>query len=82
MKTLFCLCAASLFLTSCASRNAPQVNAGNGSNAAVQAGTGENGLRTANSPQNPYDQPGALPANSGGTDAGRIGTDPRYEPVR
>jgi hypothetical protein len=28
-----------------------------------------------------YDNPGALPANSGGTDAGRLGTDERYEPV-
>jgi hypothetical protein len=24
---------------------------------------------------NPYDQPGELPANSGGTDAGRLGSD-------
>lgn len=25
--------------------------------------------------ENPYDQPGELPANSGGTDAGRLGPD-------
>jgi hypothetical protein len=30
---------------------------------------------------NRYDNPGELPASSGGTDAGRIGTDERYEPV-
>ena len=71
MKAYIVMCAASLLIASCATQTVSPGNSGNGWNAAaVQAGTSENGVRTANSPQDTYDQPGALPANSGGTDAG------------
>jgi hypothetical protein len=82
MKTFIYVTASAVLLAAgCATQIGRPVPSGP-SNIAVPAGASENGLRGAIAPQDPYDQPGGLPANSGGTDAGRVGTDPRYEPVR
>jgi hypothetical protein len=81
MKTLVIVSIAALLAAAgCATQNPSSAQTG-ASYGAVPAGASGNGLRNANATQNPYDQPGALPANTGGTDAGRVGTDPRYEPV-
>jgi hypothetical protein len=82
MRTFIGLCAAVLIAAGCMAHNNNAITRGGDSNGAVPAGANGNGLRSANTPQDPYDQPGALPANSGGTDAGRVGTDPRNQPLR